>query len=122
MSDTGFPVAFKKGWGRNRSGPEKVRLDPNIHAERPVEVDPRTLYDQEIEQDTRNVRLDMSFKDVIRTRDQAKLIREVMDEIIELTTRRELDDITARRWARKKVATIARTLSRLHGKVPRKPR
>lgn len=111
----------KAPWRRNRGGKERIDLDPKVHHERPAEADPRTLYDEEIERDTRNVRLDLSFGDPIKIRDQMSVLRDAADEIIAITKRREYDDITARRWARRQAAALSRTLARMNGKTPRKP-
>lgn len=121
MSDTeGESLARAFGhWKRNRKGKERIDLDPKVHHERPIEVDPRTLYQAEIERDTRAVRLDMSFKDIIKVRDQAELIKSVMEEIIDITRKKDLDDVSARRWARRQAAATSRTLTRFHGRVPR---
>lgn len=113
--------AFRSPHWKGRQKRKTIDLNPKPHHERPVEVDPRTLYDQEIERDTRNVRLDVSFGDIIKVRDQAQVMRACADELIAISKRKDYDAITARRWARREAAALSRTLARMNGKTPRKP-
>lgn len=121
--DVGRPLdrAFRSNAPWRPRKRKTIDLDSKPHHDRPVDVDPRTLYDQEIERDTRTVRMDVSFADIIKVRDQAQVIREAMAEIIAIANRKDYDDITARRWARRQAAALARTLARMNGKTPRKP-
>ena len=114
-----FRSLVRRRPGRRPKG--TIDLNPKVHHERPIDVDPRTLYREEIERDTRTVRLDTSFGDVIKIREQFSVIRDAADEIIAITRNRGYDDITARRWARKQAAVLARTLARMNNKTPRKP-
>jgi hypothetical protein len=71
---------------------------------------------QQVEQETRTVRFDMTFKDVIKVRDQAEMVIAAMQSII-LTTRQHPRGRAAQRVAaRREAAACARALNILNGK------
>lgn len=76
------------------------------------------LWPEEVEKDTRNVRLDISFGEVIRIRDQAEMVIAAMREIMDLTKKHDLGSIQQRMHARHVAATLGRALMRFNGKTP----
>jgi len=96
--------------------PERRAIPENQTPEQ-VERFP-ALYPQEIEHDCRSVRLDVTFDEPIRIRDQAEIIVKAMQEIIELTKKHDLGSVQQRRLARFTAAVCGRTLSRFNGKTP----
>jgi hypothetical protein len=78
-----------------------------------------TLYTQEqIEQETRNVRLDMSFSEPIKIRDQAEMIIAAMREVIAATRRHDIGSIRQRVEARREAASLGAALTVFNGKTP----
>jgi len=74
---------------------------------------------QQIEDETRNVRLDVSFGDVVKIRDQAEMIMACMREIIQMTRQHDLGSIRQRVQARREGQSLSRVLARFNGKCPR---
>ncbi|HEX7741393.1 MAG TPA: hypothetical protein VF442_02975 [Sphingobium sp.] len=78
-----------------------------------------TLYSPEqIEAETRTVRLDVSFEDVIKIRDQAEMIIEACKIIIARTRAHDIGSIRQRIECRGEAASLGRALSRFNGKTP----
>jgi hypothetical protein len=73
----------------------------------------------QIEDETRNVRLDISFGDVVKIRDQAEMIAACMREIIGMTREHDLGSIRQRVLARREGQSLSRVLARFNGKCPR---
>ncbi len=71
-----------------------------------------------LEQETRNVRLDMAFGDPISIRDQAELLISIMRDIITKTKEPHLGEIKQRIEARRIADFGRRHLTRLNGKMP----
>lgn len=115
----------RRGWRTTRGG--KISIDPTPTAENRQLPDHPTgehadqfsaLYPRELDQETRNVRLDMSFDEPIKIRDQAQMILVAMQEIIELTKKHDLGSKAQRMQCRYTAAVLGRTLSRFNGKTP----
>lgn len=71
-----------------------------------------------IEMETRNVRLDMTFTDLIKIRDQALMVKEIMDDIIAKSRERHLGTIKQRMQCRQIADAGRRHLARFNGKTP----
>lgn len=76
------------------------------------------LYPEEIEQETRNVRFDMTFTDSIKVREQAELIISIMEEIIGKTRQYRLGDLERRMQSHDVANRGRRVLARMNGKQP----
>lgn len=78
-----------------------------------------TLYTpDQIEAETRDVRLTITFGDVIKVRDQAEMIIAGMRAIIEKTRQHDLGSIRQRVEARGEAASVGRALTRFNGRTP----
>lgn len=71
-----------------------------------------------LEQETRNVRLDLSFGDPISIRDQAEMIIGIMNDVIAKTREHHLGEINQRIEARRVADYGRRQLARFNGKTP----
>ena len=78
-----------------------------------------TYAPNEIEAETRAVRLDLSFLDVIAIRDQCSMIIAAMTEIQAITTEHHKGAIKQRMECRRVADAVRRTLARSKGQVPR---
>ncbi len=95
--------------------PEELAQQPHTGEE----ADRFSLYTPEqIEQETRSVRLDITFTDVIKIRDQAEMIMACMREIIARTRKHDIGSVRQRIEARQEAASAGRALSRFNGKTP----
>lgn len=115
----------RRSWRNTRGG--KISIDPTPTAEnRQLPDHPNgehadrfsALYPPELDQETRNVRLDVSFDEPIKIRDQAQMIVVAMQEIIELTKKHDLGSKAQRMQCRHTAAVLGRALSRFNGKTP----
>lgn len=78
-----------------------------------------TLYTPEqIDDETRNVRLDISFGDVLKIRDQAEMIMAALRLIIGKTREHDIGSIRQRIEARREADSLRRVLARFNGKTP----
>lgn len=90
------------------------------------DADRFTLYTPEqIERETRNVRLDIAFGHgpndpgaVIKIRDQAEMIIACMRQIIELTRKHDAGSINQRIECRREAASLGARLTMFNGKTP----
>lgn len=83
------------------------------------DADRFTLYTAEqIEQETRDARMQMTFAEVIKIRDQAEMIRACMDVIINLTRKHDLGSIRQRIECRREVASLVERLTLSNNKTP----
>lgn len=90
------------------------------------DADRFTLYTPEqIERETRNVRLDINFGKephdpgaVIKIRDQAEMIIACMQEIIRLTRKHDAGSIIQRVECRREAASLGARLTMFNGKTP----
>jgi hypothetical protein len=74
---------------------------------------------EQLEIETRTVRFDMTFGDVVKLRDQAEMIAACMAEIIKLSRQHDLGSHRQRINARREADGLRRTLARFNGKKPR---
>lgn len=82
-------------------------------------VDRYSLFTPEqVEDETRNVRLDFSFGDVAKIRDQAEMIARCMEEIIKKTREHKIGSIRQRIDARAEADSLRRVMARFNGKCP----
>lgn len=72
----------------------------------------------QIEAETRDVRLNITFDDVIKVRDQAEMIIAGMRAIIEKTRQHDIGSIRQRIEARAEAASVGRALTRFNGGTP----
>lgn len=78
-----------------------------------------TLYTPEqIGHETKDVKLTITFGDVIKVRDQAEMIIAGMRAIIEKTRQHDLGSIRQRIESRAEAASVGRALTRFNGRVP----
>jgi hypothetical protein len=111
-------------WRRNRAS--KVSLDGLPTAEELAQqphkgddADRFSLYTPEqIEVATKNVRLDISFEEIIKVRDQAEMIKAAMDIIIALTKQHDIGSINQRIEARREAHALGQKLSLFNNKTP----
>jgi hypothetical protein len=73
---------------------------------------------EQIEQETRTVRLDITFTDVVKIRDQIEMILEAARIIMEKTRQHDIGSIRQRMDARREAASLGRALARFNGKTP----
>lgn len=77
------------------------------------------VFQQEaLEAETRTVRLDMSFKDIMDIRRQAEMIKGFLDDIIAKTHDHHEGEINQRMRARQIADACRRQLARFNGKTP----
>lgn len=94
---------------------EELDAQPHTHEE----ADRYTLFTpQQIEDETKTVRLDISFGDVVKIRDQAEMIIACMQEIIKKTREHRLGSIRQRIEARREADSLRRVMARFNGKCP----
>lgn len=72
----------------------------------------------QIEAETKDVRLTITFGDVIKVRDQAEMIIAGMRAIIEKTRNHDIGSIRQRIEARAEAASVGRALTRFNGGTP----
>lgn len=128
MTDATMPPRtgpYRPVHGRRRAhrpiGIEGLPTDEEVAAQphRGDDADRFTLYTPEqIEDETRNVRLDISFGDVIKIRDQAEMIMAALRLIIGKTREHDIGSIRQRIEARREADSLRRVLARFNGKTP----
>jgi hypothetical protein len=97
--------------------PSPAELASSPH--RGDDADRFSLYTPEqIAAETRDVRLNISFEDVIKVRDQAEMIIAGMRAIIEKTRQHDIGSIRQRIEARAEAASVGRALTRFNGGTP----
>lgn len=98
---------------------EELASQPRDDDPAGARVDRYTLFTpQQIEDETRNVRLDMSFGDNSKVRDQAEMIVRCMMEIIKKTREHKIGSIRQRIEARAEADSLRRVMARFNGKCP----
>lgn len=127
MSDTAMARSgpYRPFHGRGRRQPP-INLDGPPTAEELASVphkgddaDRFSLYTpDQIEAETRDVRLCITFGDVIKVRDQAEMIIAGMRAIIEKTRQHDIGSIRQRIEARAEAASVGRALTRFNGRTP----
>ena len=96
-------------------GPEELAQQPHAGDD----ADRLSLYrPDQIDAETRDVKLTISFGDVIKVRDQAEMIRDAMQAVIDTTRQHDLGSVRQRIQARAEAASCGRALSRFNGKTP----
>ena len=73
---------------------------------------------EQITQETRTVRLDVSFGDVLKIRDQCEMIMAACRIIMEKTRQHDIGSVRQRIDSRREAASLGRALARFNGKVP----
>lgn len=97
--------------------PGAADLDSQPHTHE--EADHFSLFTpQQVEDETRTVRLDMAFTDALKIRDQAEMIIACMQEIIRKTREHRIGSIRQRIEARREADSLRRVMARLNGKCP----
>jgi hypothetical protein len=83
------------------------------------DADRFSLYTREqVEQEARTVRLDITFDDPIKIRDQFEMIMAAARIIMEKTRQHDIGSIRQRIDARREAASLGRALTRFNGKTP----
>ncbi len=127
MSDTHTAPRspYKPGFGRRRAHrPVSVEGLPTAEELAAVPhkgeaADRFTLYTPEqVDQETRNVRLDISFGDALKIRDQAEMIIAALRVVIEITRKHDVGSIRQRIETRREADSLRRVLARFNGKQP----
>jgi hypothetical protein len=116
---------YRPGHGRRRAH-RPVNLaglpTPEELAQQPHKGDAAdrfSLYTPEqIAQETRDARLQMTFDDVIKIRDQAEMVIACMQHVIMATRKHDLGSIRQRIEARREVASLVERLTLFNGKTP----
>lgn len=101
--------------------PSGDELASQVQADDPTgeRVDRYSLFTpDQIEDETKNVRLDISFGDVAKVRDQAEMIIACMHEIIKKTREHKIGSIRQRIEARAEADSLRRVMARFNGKCP----
>lgn len=73
---------------------------------------------EQVTQETRTVRLDMSFGDLVKIRDQAEMVIACMQQILTTTRRHDIGSIRQRIEARREAASLGSALTFTNGKTP----
>lgn len=118
---------LERGMRQSLDGlPTAEELAQHAAQHRGDNADRFTLYTPEqIERETRNVRLDIAFGAgpddpgaVIKIRDQAEMIIACMRQIIELTRKHDAGSINQRIECRREAASLGARLTMFNGKTP----
>lgn len=107
---------------RRKYGPydvEKPPTDEELNGQTPEQREDFSLFSPvQLEQETRTVRLDISFGDVIKIRDQFELVMSAARIIMEKTRHHDLGSERQRVECRREAASLGRALARMNGKTP----
>src|SRR4029077_6275801 len=110
-------------WRKNRASKtsmDGLPSDEELAGQTPEQAERFPLYTpQQVEGETGTVRFDMTFKDVIKVRDQAEMVIAAMRLVIEKTRDHDIGSIRQRIEARREAHSLSRTLARFNGKSPR---
>lgn len=125
MSDVHLSAPHKAARGRQRAHrPLSLTGLPSAEelAQQPHtgdNADRFSLYTPEqITAETRNVRLDITFEEVIHIRDQAEMVIACMQQIIRLTRNRDIGSIRQRVDCRREAAGLGAALKFSNGRTP----
>lgn len=125
MTDMAQNTGPYSGRGRKRrygpvdltNTPSEADLDAQRHTHEAA--DRYSMFTpQQIAEETRTVRLDMTFGDVIKVRDQAEMVIACMQAIIGKTRDHRLGSIRQRVEARAEADSLRRVMARFNGKCP----
>jgi len=107
---------------RRKYGPIDLTKPPTeeeLNGQTPQQREDYSLFSpQQIEQETRTVRLDISFGDVVKIRDQMEMIMSACRIIMEKTRQHDIGSERQRVDCRREAASLGRALTRFNGKVP----
>jgi hypothetical protein len=99
--------------------PTPEELAQNGERHKGDDADRFTLYTPEqIDKETVDVKLCITFGDVIKVRDQAEMIIAGMRAIIEKTRNHDIGSIRQRIECRAEAASVGRALTRFNGRTP----
>ena len=73
---------------------------------------------EQIAQETRDARMQITFDDVIKIRDQAEMVMACMQHVIQATRKHDLGSIRQRIEARREVASLVERLTLFNGRTP----
>lgn len=127
MSETDMARRYQPGAGRNRAH-RPINISETLPSAEDLasmphkgdDADRFTLYTpQQIEAETRTVRFDISFDDVIKIRDQFEMLVAAARIIMETTRKHDIGSIRQRIEARREAHGLAQALARFNGKCPR---
>ncbi|HEY1034962.1 MAG TPA: hypothetical protein VGE09_08275 [Pseudoxanthomonas sp.] len=112
---------FRQG-RRRKYGPYDVTKPPTdeeLAGQTPEQREDFSLFSpQQLEQETRTVRLDISFGDVVKIRDQCEMIMSACRIIMEKTRQHDIGSERQRVDCRREAASLGRALTRFNGKTP----
>ena len=112
---------FRQG-RRRKYGPYDVTKPPTeeeLSGQTPAQREDYSLFSpQQLEQETRTVRLDISFGDVIKIRDQCEMVMAACRIIMEKTRQHDIGSERQRVDCRREAASLGRALARFNGKTP----
>lgn len=112
---------FRQG-RRRKYGPYDVTKPPTdeeLDGQTPEQREDFSLFSpQQLEQETRTVRLDISFGDVIKIRDQCEMIMSACRIIMEKTRQHDIGPERQRVDCRREAASLGRALTRFNGRTP----
>jgi hypothetical protein len=112
---------FRQG-RRRKYGPYDVTKPPTdeeLSGQTPAQREDHSLFSpQQLEQETRTVRLDVSFGDVLKIRDQCEMIIAACRIIMEKTRQHDIGSERQRVDCRREAASLGRALTRFNGKTP----
>lgn len=114
----------RRGLGRKRKyegyNTTKPPTEAELDEQTPEQRETASLWTPEqLEIETRTVRFDMTFRDVVKFRDQAEMIAACMAEIIKVSRQHDLGSPRQRINARREADSLRRSLARFNGKKPR---
>ncbi len=111
---------FRQG-RRRKFGPyntDKPPTDEELAGQTPEQHAFSLFTAEQIEQETRTVRLDITFGDVIKIRDQCEMILSACRIIMEKTRQHDIGSERQRVDCRREAASLGRALTRFNGKTP----
>lgn len=123
MSETAFrPNRYARGRGTKiilDGLPSEDELEEAAERHTGDEADRFSLYTKEqVEALTKNAKIEMTFSEPIKIRDQAEMIAACMRAVIDLTKGHGIGSIRQRIETRREIASLVERLSIFNGKTP----
>jgi hypothetical protein len=115
----------RRPWGRKIGSismdkpPSKEEVDYALERHKGDDADRFSLYGPEqIEKATVEARIAMTFKDAMKIRDQAEMIKAAMEIVIKLTRDHDRGSINQRIECRREIASLVERLTLFNGGTP----
>ena len=117
------PTRYAKNKGHRPVSIEGLPTDEELaeHAKRHKgeNADRFTLYTPEqIDALTKDARITLTFRDVIKIRDQAEMVRACMEVVIKLTRRHDMGSVQQRIETRREIASLIERLGLFNDRTP----